>query len=287
VPKFCFIEKTFLKKSLALITQVNDIIADYEAQGYSLTLRQVYYQLVSRNVIENSEKSYDNLGVLICNGRLGGLIDWGAIEDRTRELHQFIHWDNPNERIQSAARSYRIDLWQDQDCYVETWVEKEALADVVATAADRYDVPSFACKGYPSVTAMYDAAHRMNLRRDRHCVILYLGDHDPSGTDMSGNVERQMRTFRVDVEVRRIALNMSQIEKYNPPPQPAKKSDRRTPAYIEKYGIATSWELDALEPAVLDELISENILSYLDVGKYEQMEIRQAEERERIYRITT
>ena len=80
--KIKYVDQRFNDKSLALIKRCNAIIADYQAQGYTLTLRQLYYQCVSRNIIENTERSYKRLGDLISNGRLGGLIDWDSVEDR-------------------------------------------------------------------------------------------------------------------------------------------------------------------------------------------------------------
>ena len=284
MPKRAYIDKKLQKKSLALISQVNGIISDYEEQGYSLTLRQVYYQLVSKNIIENSERSYNNLGNVVKDGRMTGLIDWEAIEDRTRFLRQLSHWESPEDIIKSAARSYRIDLWQDQEYYLEVWCEKDAVIGIVEQTANEYDVPCFSCRGYGSTTGYWDAAQRI-IRRDingKRCIILHFGDFDPSGTDMTRDIQDRLNKFGAVVEVKRIALNMPQIEEYDPPPQPVKTTDKRTPAYIEKYGVTTSWELDALEPSVLDGLITDNILQYLDMGAFEQAKIRQDQERQKI-----
>jgi len=131
---------------LALIEQINAIIAEYEKAGYALTLRQAYYQLVSRDLIPNTENSYKNIGNLINSGRLAGLIDWNAIEDRTRYSRARPHWTSPSEIIESAASQYHRDLWEGQSRYVETWVEKDALIGIVEQAAKRLDCPSFSCR---------------------------------------------------------------------------------------------------------------------------------------------
>jgi len=268
---------------LALVGHVNAIIAEYETAGYSLTLRQVYYQLVSRDLIENSEKSYKHVGNLVNNGRLAGLIDWRAIEDRTRALRRLPHWETPAEIVKSAAGQYRRDLWEGQDRYCEVWVEKDALIGIVEQAAERLDCPCFSCRGYTSQSEMWGAAMRFAGKADngRECVLIHLGDHDPSGIDMTRDIRERLAMFGASVDVRRIALNMPQIEEYSPPPNPAKETDSRAAGYIAKYG-NSSWELDALEPRSLDALITAAIKSSLDQKKYGRAVKRQEAERKSI-----
>ena len=286
MPKIAYIENKFRKNSLAIISTVNIIIDEYTQQGYGLTLRQVFYQLVSRNEIPNTEAAYDNLGQLINKARLAGMIDWLAIEDRTRHLRQLAHWNDPADRIKSAAHSYRIDLWQGQAFYVEVWVEKDALIGVVEQAADKFDTPCFSCRGYVSASEMWIAAQRMIERHDagQHCVILHLGDHDPSGLDMTRDIQDRMKLFGASVDVKRLALNMEQVQHYNLPHNPAKLTDTRANGYVQQYG-RSSWELDALEPSILDVLVSTNILKHLDTDQYRRMEIRQAKEQAEILEI--
>ena len=281
--KIRYKEMNIRQSGLDLIALVNSVITDYKEQGYSLTLRQVYYQLVSKNTIANSERSYNNLGVLLNNGRLAGLIDWEAIEDRTRYVRALSHWNHPSEIIKDAAASYNIDLWQGQQYYVEVWVEKDALIGIVEQAATRYDVPCFSCRGYVSQSEMWEAAQRMISHSES--VVLHLGDHDPSGIDMTRDIQERLCMFGADVRVERLALNMSQVEQYNPPPNPAKVTDTRAGGYVKKYG-ASSWELDALEPRTLDELICSSILKYLDMEKFRVAQNRQAAEREMILSLT-
>jgi hypothetical protein len=273
-------------KSRILIDQVNQIIREYQAQGYALTLRQVYYQLVSRDIIENTEASYKRIGELVNTGRLAGLIDWEAIEDRTRNVRALPHWKTPGEIIQAAAEQYNRDLWEGQKYYVEVWVEKDALIGIVEPAAQRLDVPCFSCRGYTSQSEMWEASRRFigQGNAGRECVIIHLGDHDPGGLDMTRDIEDRLSIFRAEVKVDRIALNMPQIKAYNPPPNPAKITDTRAAAYIEKHG-KTSWELDALPPDALDRLITATIETYLDRKLYARAKERQNKERERIKRI--
>lgn len=258
-----YITKRPQANMLNLISQIQHITEEYMSNGYSLSVRQIFYQLVSRDLIANTEKDYQNVIRACTTGRLMGAIDWSVIVDRTRSRNYLPNWSSPEKLMRAAAKQYHRDWWENQPYYLECWVEKEALADVVYTAAGVYDVSGFACKGYPSLTSMYDTAGRMKDHAEKQCIILYLGDHDPSGMDMYDNIKKQMNTFNAVVDVVWIALSMEQIEQYNPPPNPAKQNDTRYKKYAEAYG-AHSWELDALPPDVLSKLITDNILLRLD-----------------------
>ena len=148
--KIAYLDKTFRKATLATIRMANEIIEEYQAAGFSLTLRQLYYQFVARDFINNTMREYKRLGKIISDGRMTALIDWTAIEDRTRNLQTNSHWDSAADLLESAAQQYRIDLWADQEYAVEVWIEKEALIGVIEPVCRDLDVPYFACKGYVS-----------------------------------------------------------------------------------------------------------------------------------------
>lgn len=281
MPKIEYVSKKFQAASFKLLAQVNAVIADYAAQGYSLTLRQVYYQMVARAIIPNNERSYKNMGALINDGRLAGLIDWNAIEDRTRNLRSNSHWSDPADIIKATAWSYQLDHWQGQENYVEVWVEKDALVGIVGQVCEELDVPHFSCRGYVSQSEMWVAAQRLNCQQaaGRHIVLLHLGDHDPSGIDMSRDIcERNVLFENHNLEFHRLALNMNQVEEYTPPPNPTKLSDSRAAGYMEEFG-CECWELDALEPRVITELITENVLKYRDDLAYQTVKAREISER--------
>jgi hypothetical protein len=273
----------FKQQSLDMIERVNDIVQQYSDMGYELTLRQVYYQLVSKDIIPNNERSYDNLGALVSKGRLSGLIDWEAITDRTRNLKGYITYNDIHQFITKKIYQYHVDKWEDQEYHVEVWVEKDALVDIVGQAARKYQVDYFSCRGYTSLSSMYEAAERLKYysSRGKNNIILHLGDHDPSGIDMTRDIESRLHMFGSDTEIHRLALNMNQVDEYEPPPNPAKLSDSRCKGYIEKYG-SSSWELDALKPQVIDEVITENIKKYLDTHKYMKAERREKYDREKM-----
>ena len=226
----------FTEATRKTILSANAIIRQYRAEGYILTLRQLYYQFVARALIGNKQTEYNRLGSIINDARLAGLIDWKSIEDRTRNLRVLSHWDSPADIINSAAVSYREDLWKEQDYRVEVWIEKDALLGVIENVCDEFDVPYFSCRGYVSQSEMWSAAQRIiGCEGDgKKVVILHLGDHDPSGLDMTRDIRDRLELFEAGPEVIRIALTEEQIAEYDPPPNPAKtKSNYRPPAPLQ------------------------------------------------------
>ncbi len=279
MPKIQYKEIAFKQKSLDLIELVNGVVTEYSKQGYELTLRQVYYQLVARGYIENNERSYKNIGNLINDGRLAGLIDWNSITDRTRNLRHNSHWDRPQDVIYSAKYSYLLDKWEGQPNYVEVWVEKDALVDIIGQACNPLDTPYFSCRGYTSQSEMWTAAQRFIRQKNREGrYIIHLGDHDPSGIDMTRDIQERLEMFGADVYVKRVALTMNQVNTYNPPPNPAKITDSRCGKYIDQYG-DESWELDALEPQMLTKLITNEVTALRDNAIYQAVCDREAAEK--------
>lgn len=257
--------------SLAIVDQANGIIAEYAAQGYSLTLRQLYYQFVSRDLLPNNLQSYKRLGSIVNDARLAGLIDWTTIEDRTRNLHKLPDWETPKDILESCAQQFRIDKWADQSSRVEVWIEKEALAGVFQRVCDELQVPFFSCRGYTSQSEMWVAGQRLKkiIRGGQQPIILHFGDHDPSGIDMTRDIVDRLTLFiGEDIDLRRLALNMDQVEEHEPPPNPAKITDSRAASYIEIYG-GESWELDALEPDVLAGLVRDLVIDVRDEEKWD------------------
>ena len=270
MPKICYRQKRFSDDRMDKINKANAIIAEYAAQGFELTLRQLYYQFVSRDFIANNMREYKNLGDIINDARLAGLVDWEAIVDRTRNLQKLAHWEAPSDIINACANQYRIDKWADQPYRVECWIEKDALVGVIEGVCNELDIPYFSCRGYTSQSEMWSAAMRLKAHRrgDQKPLILHLGDHDPSGKDMTRDITDRLSEFSGgEIEVQRLALNMPQVEQYNPPPNPAKITDSRAEGYIAEFG-TESWELDALEPAVIATLIRDATYAVRDADKW-------------------
>lgn len=260
MPNITYIEKRFQQCTLDMIDQANGIIDEYMSAGYKLTVRQLYYQFVARDLLANTVKNYKRLAGIISDARLAGLIDWDAIEDRTRNLVSQSHWSHPGEIIQACADQFRVDLWEGQAYRPEVWIEKEALAGVFDRVCKRWDIPFFSCRGYTSQSEMWSNAIRLGriAANGQRPVILHFGDHDPSGMDMTRDIVDRMNLFDGRMELKRLALNMDQVEEFTPPPNPAKVTDSRFDGYVVKYG-TESWELDALDPKVLSGLVEKQI----------------------------
>lgn len=264
--KIAYIDKTFRQDSLSLIYQADEILTDLADQGFAVTLRTLYYQFVSLNLIENKESEYKRLGGIINDARLAGLIDWEHITDRTRNLQSIAHWKTPQEIIEVVAPSYTLDKWDSQTWRPEVWIEKDALLGVIEKTCRNLDVPFFSCRGYVSQSEMWRASVRLKhyLETGQTPIIFHLGDHDPSGIDMTRDIQDRLALFTgEDIAVKRLALNWEQIEKFSPPPNPTKVSDSRVGGYISRFG-RSSWELDALPPQTIVKLIEDAISEIVD-----------------------
>lgn len=273
-----FKEKAFHRKSLVLIEKCNEIISIYMGQGLKLTLRQLYYQLVSRNIIPNEERAYKNLSTLVSDGRLCGEIDWDAIEDRIRIPSIPSEWENIADLVESALYSYRLPRWENQEFYIELWVEKDALAGVLKPIAKEYHITLMVNRGYSSQSAMYESSLRLIDQNDREQIILYLGDFDPSGEDMVRDIQDRMYMFGAKARIEKVALTLGQVRKYNPPPNPAKLTDPRSMEFIARYG-ASSWEVDAIDPTELRHIIVSEIEAHLDMDLMNKIKAREEEDK--------
>lgn len=296
MPKRKYADIKFSDQKLSIVSQAVGIVNEYRAQGYDLTLRQVYYQFVARDLLPadwadeetgstNNQRSYKKLGDIISDARMAGLMDWEAIVDRTREMGGNTHWRDPATIIKAVSEQYMIDKWEGQRYRPEVWVEKDALEGVVATVCRRLDVAYFSCRGYTSMTSIWENAQRIKqTARDGVIpVILHLGDHDPSGIDMSRDIADRVTLFMdgagKSLIFKRLALNMKQVEEYGPPENPAKSTDSRYKGYVEKFG-DHSWELDALDPNTISQLISKAVAKYRDDAIWKDRARREADERE-------
>lgn len=280
--KEAFIDKNFSAASLQTIRLVNDILEEYRRQGFRLSLRQLYYQLVARDYIPNNLRSYKNLGSLVSNARQAGEVDWDMIEDRNRETITVPHWKNPGQIVRAAAAQFRIDKWLTQPWHIEVMVEKDALSGVLSPVCRSLDIGITANKGYSSSSTMYEIGQRLQgkLADGKKICILYLGDHDPSGIDMTRDVADRlmMYSYSGQVNVERLALNWDQIEQWRPPENPAKETDARFQNYAAQFG-ESSWELDAIEPRQLARLVEEAVLDRRDHDLWEKAIQRENEMR--------
>ena len=283
-----FIEHRFTAASEALVGVIGTVVAAYEAQGMRLSLRQLFYRLVTMNEVENTPASYKNFGQLVSTARKAGLIDWDMIEDRNREAKALSHWDDPTDMLRTAAASYRLDKWAEQPFYVEVMVEKDALSGVLWPVCARLDVPFTANKGYSSSSTMYEAGKRVEeaYARGQDVVVFYLGDHDPSGLHMTEDIRDRLELYSngAIVEVARLALNIDQIREWNLVENYAKQKDSRYADYRAKFG-PYSWELDAVEPNELVRMVSEAVLARRDDEAWEGSLVKETEDRGKLERL--
>lgn len=278
----CYVEKNFSEESMELIRKANVIILEYERKGFPLTLRQLYYQFVARGLLANAQANYNKLGRIVSDGRLAGLISWTAIEDRTRNLKGLRTYNNPGEIIENARHSYIRDLWKNQACRPEVWVEKDALVGVVGPVCNRLRVDFFGCRGYNSQSEQWNAGQRFAsyYQNGQRPIVLHLGDHDPSGIDMTRDNQERLSMFAgVPVTVIRLALNFNQVEELNPPPNPTKMTDSRAEDYVSKFG-HECWELDALSPEYIARLIEKNVAKFRDPDRWNEAELQEAEDKD-------
>lgn len=296
-----FIQKRFTPQSLRLLETINAILSKYERQNLDLSLRQLYYQLVATAYDElpdewidpetgskNNTGSYKKIGDLVNNGRLAGVLDWSMLKDRGRSVDRLPTWDNPVDRLEWAAKTHRLDKWQFQPMAPWVMIEKQALEGVMIPICRKLEIPFIANKGYSSASSMYEIGREMRyarLSQGRDVIVLYLGDHDPSGLDMTNDVKTRLEMFSEGyVEIKRLALNMDQIQLYNPPPNPAKETDSRYKSYRDEWG-QECWELDALTPNILIDLVSGAVNEILDEDAWEEALDRQKEEKKQLSRL--
>ena len=298
--KIKFREVRLNKANKERLDVINDIIIEYQEDGYKLTLRQLYYQLVSRDVIPNKQSEYSKLSTLLKEGRMGGIVDWDAIEDRLRQPSSPSSWETPQSAMESLISQYKLPRMEGQQNYIEVWVEKDALSGVLKRVTEKYHIPILVNRGYSSASAMFDAYNRFkngikeildgNPDDGANVIIFYLGDFDPSGMDMIRDVEDRIREFATKdfeyfpLEVIPIALTKEQIKKYNPPPNPAKRTDPRAKKFIAEHG-STSWEVDALPPNVLNKLLEDAIKDNINVSRFKEIVGREEADKDRLTRL--
>jgi hypothetical protein len=281
-----YITKRFNRSSLDVIAKAEEICNDYARQGLDLTIRQLYYQFVARDLIRNNLNEYKRIVQIMNDARMAGLIDWSHIVDRTRFLRGNGHWDNPADVLKSAAYGFMRDRWALQPERVEVWIEKDALVGVIQNPCSTWDVPYFACRGYSSVSELRRAGQRLARyeRQGKHTTVIHLGDHDPSGIDMTRDIEDRLRVFGSSVDIHRLALNMNQVEQYEPPPNPTKMTDSRSNGYVDLHGYQC-WELDALDPTTIQTMVETEILTHLDRDQWDRDVSDDEADRDRLHQI--
>jgi len=284
--KESFTDYQLNNKSLMVLNLAKSVIKGFHKLGYALTLRQLFYQLVSMGEIPNSLNEYRKLGRILTKGRMMGEIDWDSIEDRTRipRIPYFVR--DPDHAIEDTISQYRLDRQLNQDFYLEVWSEKDALSDILYRVTSHYHVYLQIVRGFDSTSSIYKGSKRFlkHKKNDQDPILLYVGDHDPSGLEMIRDIRERLEILGIDIEIDHVALTMDQIKKYNPPPNLTKKADSRSPKYIEEFG-NTSWEVDALHPEDLKKILIDKIENWIDVVEFEGMIEQEEEDKEELRKL--
>lgn len=262
-----------------------DILSRYEPGV--LTIRGLHYQLVSRGMT-NDIQHYKRVVAATGQARWDGVIAFDAFSDRDpalacSTLSELTCLEDAEEIAKEQVRlwmtSYHKNRWENQPYYPEVFIEKKALEGVFYKPCKRYGIALGACKGYPSLTFLHDAAIRFRAAAmdGKIPIILYFGDYDPSGEDIPRALKENIINLGCpDIEVRRVCLMEEQVLAWKLPPAPAKLTDSRT-ANWDGLGQV---ELDAVKPEKLISLLDDAVAEIFDEQLYDELITAEESERE-------
>lgn len=244
---------------------------------YPLTVRNLYYRMVSAGLIDKTQAEYKNVTVRLCGEmREAGEIPWDRIVDETRLMRKPDSYDNLHDALQSMQNFYRRDFWNEQDVYVEVWCESDSVAGMIIDETSRFDVPLMSARGFASKSFLWSTAQKIqSVGKPAHLV--YVGDYDPSGLHIDRNIEEGIRRYAPDAEIHfeRIAITPEQIQEFDLPSRPPKKGDSRAKGFNGECV-----ETEALEPAILRQIVRDAIEVHIDAEAYERVQLVEAAERE-------
>lgn len=264
-----------MRRTKSEINIIKDAIANLLESEHPMTVRQVFYRLVSMGVINKTETEYKGTVVrLLGIMRKRRMIPYYWIADNTRWVRRPRTYSSIERALQNTAESYRRSMWQDLDVYVEFWLEKDSLSGIVYKETGAFDVPLMVTRGYPSLSFLYTAGEQISYT-DKSCYLYYMGDHDPSGVNIPVKVEEGIREFapNVNLQFEIIAVTSDQIVEYDLPTRPTKLTDSRSHSFMGE-----SVELDAIPPNKLREIVREHIGKHIsqeqidDIKNTERME---------------
>jgi hypothetical protein len=277
--------QSFIRRNLERLAAIEPILTDYARQRLTLTVRQLHYQLVARGLQANTPQLYKSLSELVSNARNAGLIDWEMIEDRGRNLMDWAKWSTPEAFLSDQQGVYFSDLWAGQPTRVEVWTEKTAVSGILRPVCARHQVPFFSASGINSTSEMRAAAERFikHHATGQHVVVLFITDHDPTGIWMEDDTRGRLSLYaRRAVDVRRIGLTFDQVQTLRLPPNTGKEADTRMPDYRARFGFTDTWELDAVEPRLLAQMVDDAVIELRDDDLWTEALERQEIESEEV-----
>jgi hypothetical protein len=271
------------RRTKAEIDQIREALDDRLRGDHPMTVRQVFYRVVSQGVIAKTENEYKNaVGRLLVSMRRSGQISFSWIADNTRWMRKPRTYSSLEAALENTAQTYRRSLWDNQDVYVEVWTEKDALAGVVLEETRPWDVPLMVSKGFSSVTYLYEAAQTI-AEQGKPAYLYYFGDHDPSGVHIDRVIEKRLRGFAPDAEIhfKRVAVTKDQIAQFELPTRPTKKTDSRSKTFDGE-----SVEVDAIRPRQLRDLVKNCISRHVDQDALRVLKVAEQSERQILERLS-
>jgi hypothetical protein len=247
-----------------------------------LTIRGCFYRVMSKGLVEKTEKGYGRVQRRALDMRRRGDLPYHWIADGTRYRVKPKSYSSVDRALADLSSSYRRSLWDDQGVHVEVWVEKDAITSVINPVTWEWDVPIFVARGFASETFLYSTAQDI-IADDKPAVIYQLGDHDPSGLAAWEHTRAKLEEFapEIDMEFHRLAVTLDQIEEYELPTRPTKKSDTRAAKFVGE-----SVEVDAMPSTALRTIVRDAIESWIDQDALRLTRIVEANEREGLENLT-
>lgn len=272
---------TRTRRTKAELAELHDAILAVCEEDHPLSVRGVFYRVMSAGAVEKSEKAYAAVQREVLKLRRSGDLPYEWIADGTRWHLKPSSWNCVEDALDDVASSYRRGIWHDQDVYVEVWSEKEAISSIVYPITSKWDVPLMIARGFASESFLWSTASTIR-NQGKPAVIYQLGDHDPSGVAAWEHVQTKLTEFAPDVEIEfeRLAVTESQIAAYDLPTRPTKVSDSRA-----KNFIGESVEVDAIPTRILRNIVEDAITSWIDTDQLRITRIVEGEEAEALYRM--
>lgn len=277
-----------VKRTRRTVAEMADMLAAIQnilnGEESEITIRHLFYRLVGLRVIEKTEPAYKGLCSHLSKWRRSEEIPWSAFADNTRWHIRHATFDSVQDALENTVNTYRRNLWSTQPFYIEVWVEKDAIASIVAKTANSFGVPVFVARGFASLSSLYSAANTFREATDagKRVIIYHLGDYDPSGVAAGESILRAFRDdFKVDLQFIRAAVTEGQIQELNLPTRPVKTSDTRA----KKWTGGECVELDTMPPADIRELVQSCILRHIEVRQWQTLQKTEEMERETLRKI--
>ena len=268
--------------------EILDLAEEHSDQGENpVTARQVYYQAVVAGVVDKTENGYRKVLTSLSTQRESGELPWHWIADNARIRRQMSTFRDLGEALEEMQESYRRDYWRSQPNRVEVWVESDALATALQRVVLPYGVPLFTCRGQSSKTFIREAAvDAARIGKPIH--VIYVGDWDPTGLAIDRSLEERYERYSDDAELTltRVAVTAEQIHEHGLPAGPAKSKDpnfKRFASECTAEGLAVAAvEAEALEPALLREVVEHAIVELVDVEAWKATRNYEAAERDQL-----